>query len=96
MDTTKNTMTKYTYNSVDQRVFPYKNTVRFTRGTFAGWTPRMELANVPHAIFRNKITELLIPVSDLTKENRLHRQLQPLPKYSPPLFFQVRTPATNH
>ena len=63
-------MAKYTYYHVDPRVFPYKKKVRFTRGEFAGWTPRMGIANVRYAIFRNKVTELLIPVYDLTKETK--------------------------
>lgn len=63
-------MAKYTYNSVDPRVSPYKKKVRFTRGTFAGWTPPMGLVKVPYAIFRNKATEILIPVYDLTKETK--------------------------
>ncbi|MDO8357297.1 MAG: hypothetical protein Q7U76_12980 [Nitrospirota bacterium] len=63
-------MAKYTYNSVDPRVFPFKKTVRFTRGEFAGWTPPMGIVNARYAIFRNKATELLIPVYDLTKETK--------------------------
>lgn len=30
----------------------------------------MGIANVPYAIFRNRATELLIPVYDLTKETK--------------------------
>lgn len=61
---------RYTYNYVDPGMGPFKKRVRFTRGKFAGWTPRMGIANVPYAIFRNKATELLIPVYDLTKETK--------------------------
>lgn len=63
-------MAKYTYYAVDSSMFPSKKKVRFTRGTFAGWTSRMGVANVRYAIFRNTATELLIPVYDLTKETK--------------------------
>lgn len=68
--TAPKTMARYTYNFVDPGFGPFKKRVRFTRGTFAGWTPRMGPVNVRYAIFRNKATELLIPVYDLTKETK--------------------------
>ena len=60
---------RYTYKWVEPSASaPFKKRIRFTTGTFAGWTPPTGLLQVPYAIFRNKASEVLIPRYDLTPE----------------------------
>jgi hypothetical protein len=60
---------KYTYRYIDPTTCaPFRKTIRYTRGQFIGWTPRMGLPNVHYAIFRRKADEILIPQYDVTAE----------------------------
>lgn len=65
-------MNRYTYRWIDPKTWKpgVKPVIRFTRGTFAGWTAPMGLANVPYAMFRNRSSELFIPIYDLTPETK--------------------------
>jgi len=60
---------KYTYKWIDPSDKPpFTKRIRWTRGTFSGWTPPTGLVNVPYAVFRNRASEVLIPLYDLTPE----------------------------
>ena len=64
-------MNRYTYKWIKPSSNPpFIKRIRFTRGKFCGWTPPMGLVNVPYAIFRNRASEVLVPIYDLTPETR--------------------------
>lgn len=55
---------KYTYHDRDT------GKLRFTRGTFVGWTPATGLLEAQYAIFRTPSTDVMVPEYLLTKETK--------------------------
>jgi len=71
----------YTYKWIQPSCSPSWTTkIRSTRGTFAGWTGKTGLLKVHYAVFRNRRSELLIPIYDLTAETK-ERLGKPKPPY---------------
>lgn len=62
---------RYTYRFTKPAVAPpFKTVIRFTRGTFDRITPPCGAFEFSYAVFRNKASEVWIPLHDLTTETR--------------------------
>ena len=62
---------RFTYNYVEPSVTgPFKKRVRFTRGRYVKTTEPLGTFGFRYAIFRNRASEVLIPLHDLTPETK--------------------------
>jgi len=64
----------YTYKYVEPGLPPYKTVIRHTRGKFSRVTEPMGPFNFRYAVFVNRMSEVFIPLHDLTTET--HEQLK--------------------
>ena len=60
----------YTYKYVEPGLPPYKTVIKHTRGKFSHVTEPMGPFNFRYAVFVNRMSEVLIPLHDLTTETR--------------------------
>jgi len=64
----------YILDKQGEKMYTYtefaSNKIRRTKGKFCGWTEPMGILNVRYAIFRNRCSEILVPIYCLTKETK--------------------------